>query len=134
MAEMYEDLEALAVAEGVASAGTVLLGPKATVPEGAGPYIHIRDTSGAGFDDTHNQAGAYEWPSVQIVVTASTLAVATTKARQFYNVIVVKRNATVGSSFYLSLRPLQLPYDLGLDTSNRPQRVFNVLGHRRKPV
>lgn len=85
-----EEIVALLVAAGVGTEGVnIFVGSKVSIPNGAGPYLHIVETAGREPDDTHNSltVPAYERPGAQIVVRALTRPPARTMANAAYRAL-----------------------------------------------
>lgn len=126
-----DDLGTVLVNAGVGTLGTnIFAGTAATIPTGAGPYLSIIETPGLAPELVQN-ADSYRHPSVQILVRAKSPSAANTMARAAYNALRVIQNQTIGSTWYLSIRPRQEPFDLGVDDNGRARVAFNVLGHNR---
>lgn len=136
-----EDLANHLAANGVGTVGTnIFLSSKATVPTGSGPYLVLTQTSGRGPTFTHNEdAPATRHPGAQLVFTAGddrartpsgAYAAAEAMAQAAYDVIVRMVNTRQGG-FYLNVVPLQEPFDLGLDATNRARVAFNVTSNMR---
>jgi hypothetical protein len=110
------------------------------LPTGAGPFLSVIETGGTTPENTQNSVivPAYQMPGAQIVVRADSSPVAEAMARAAYNSLVKTRNQLVGSgavsatgTWYRKIRPLQEPFDLGLDSQGRERWAFNVLGDKR---
>lgn len=109
-------------------------------PTGPGPWLNIIETGGTTPDHTQNQVikPAYQQPGAQIVVRADAYPVAYAMARAAYNSLVKTRNQYIGSgvvsatgTWYRKIRPLQEPFDLGIDARGQARSAFNVLGDKR---
>lgn len=109
------------------------------LPTGAGPFLSIIETGGTNPDNIHNSViiPAYQHPGAQIVVRADSYDVAATMARNAYYALAKIRNEFIGSgilsatgTWYRKIRPLQEPFDFGLDKDGRPRVAFNVLGDK----
>ena len=142
MTTFADDLITLLTAAGIGTAGATLFATsKAVIPTGAGPYLSIRETGGSGPEFTHNEAmPAMYKPAAQLVARAGddfdrvivgAYAAAEDMARRAYDALVVVGNVTVGTTYYLSLTPMQEPFDLGPDNIGRAQVAFNVMAVRR---
>jgi hypothetical protein len=120
----------LLVANGAAT--TVYLSSAANIPDGDGPYLSLIETGGTGPEYVQNQANpAYQRPALQVVARAKNYVVARGMIAVAYNVLANKRNQTLGSVWYRSIRPLQEPFDIGLDDRQRARCAFNVLAVKR---
>lgn len=119
----------------------MFVGSFKVVPAGAGPFLSIIETGGTTADHTQNSVikPAYQRPGAQIVCRADTAPAAKAMARAAYNSLVKVTNAYIGSgilnptgTWYRKIRPLQEPFDIGLDpTGNRVRYAFNVLSDKR---
>jgi hypothetical protein len=130
---LEDDVFARLVAQGVVSALGVdcFMGANAAIPSGDGPYISLISTGGPGPLDTHNAVAAYPRASLQVLTRATSSVVARAKAAAAMAALNV-RNVTVGSGYYLWIRPVQSELtDLGVDERKRPRFAFNIETHRR---
>lgn len=128
-----EDLAAHWLTKGViASVDDVLTGGMAQIPDGDGPYISVVETAGAGAEYRQEVEGtSMEMPGAQVTVRSTDYVEARTLARALWAALPVF-NASIGGTWYRSLRPLQSPYELGLDATQRRTRfVFNVIGDKK---
>lgn len=115
------------IVDGLVTTTNLFVGPGVTVPAGPGPFIVLITTGGGADEVTHNDLDGYAQPSAQIVVTASTRAIAEAKAEAIRNSLKRVRNTTLGSSWYLWIKADQQAFDFPLDsTSNRPRSGFNI--------
>jgi hypothetical protein len=126
-----EDIAARLVSQGVGtivgSTRTIFISSKAVIPEGAGPYISIRDTGGTGSTWTQDKAGpATRRPTAQIVTRASGYGVARAKAEQAYAALNGVWGQTINSVSYISITARQEPTDIGLDDEGRIMLSFNI--------
>jgi hypothetical protein len=129
-----DDLIVRLVARGVGVYGTsIFVSSKAIIPDGAGPYLSITATGGAGPLRTQNAVAtpAYQRPSAQLVARATTYAAAKTMARAAYDALVGVRNEAINGVYYREINPVQEPFDLGLDVRGRACSAFNVSCVRR---
>lgn len=93
-----EELVKLLTDAGVGTFGTnIFASTSAEIPVGAGPYLSIVETGGTSPERTQNSVAvpAYQRPTAQLVVRASTYSAARTMARAAYNALVGVRNQTV---------------------------------------
>jgi hypothetical protein len=119
----------------------MFVGSAKFLPKGAQPDLSIVSTGGTTPDHTQNSVilPAYQRPGAQIVCRADTGPAAETLARAAYNSLVKTRNEYIGSgivsatgTWYRKIRPLQEPFDFGIDPGQgRPRYAFNVLGDKR---
>ena len=83
---------------GVGVANVTIFGSSgAVIPEGDGPFLHVRADGGAGAVGTHNDPPA-EWdrrPAAAILVHASTWQAAEAMAQAAYGALVNVRNVAV---------------------------------------
>lgn len=133
MSDFAEDLARKAIAEGVLTAlGTnAFLGSRAVIPRGSGLYVSFIETGGAGTVERHDRVGApYIMASAQVVVRGNDAAACRAMAGQLFAAFVGIRNQAlvVGGSYYLWLRPKQIPFDLQTDEAGRGRAVFNIDG------
>jgi hypothetical protein len=124
-----DELSTVLVTAAVGTTADILLGSKRSIPSGDGPYISIRETGGTAPEFVQDVATPNcVYPAAQVVVTAKEYDTARAKAIAVRNALVVIRNTTVGGVRYLSIRPLQEPFDMGLDdTGNRVRVGFNLI-------
>lgn len=101
-------------------------GPKAVIPDGSGPYASLIRTGGFGVDGTHNSPDlpAYEQPSGQIIVRATSYDVAEAAAQALYEYLP-RRNQFINSTWWVKLRVRGEIYDLPIDEKLRPRLAFN---------
>lgn len=128
-----DDLVSL-LSPGVAVYGTSLfVSSRAVIPTGDGPYLALIETGGSGPRRTQNAVAtpAYVQPGAQVIAFASTEPAAKTMITNAYNVLVGVSNRLVGSVWYLWIRPLQEPFDMGLDEAGRIRIGFNVIALKR---
>jgi Bacteriophage minor capsid protein len=127
-----EDIETLIVAGGIA-AGDIFISTKATIPDGDGPYIAITATGGTGNIRTQNSVAvpAYQRPSAQLRVHATSYVAARTMAKLAYNAVCGVRNRTVNSVWYREIFVENEPFDMGLDDNQRSRVAFNISAVKR---
>lgn len=133
MSTFSEEIKAYLVAQGMPVA-SIFRGSKAVIPTGAGPYLHLRDTGGAGPERTHNATttAAYQRPNMQLVAIATDSSVAEAFARQAYDALIRVRNQSLSGTYYRELIMLQEPADaLGVDALSRAQFSFNISSIKR---
>lgn len=93
-----EELIKVLVDAGVGAANETIFGNSASViPEGDGPFLHIKTDGGAGAVGTHNDspAGWDRRPSAVITVHAETWKAAEVMAQLAYSALVNVRNMAV---------------------------------------
>lgn len=129
---LAEDLSALMVGASLMPATSIFTGRKASIPSGTGavgPYASIVETGGTAPESIQNtNVPAYRYPACQLTFRASTGTVAWAKARAAWLLISQVRNQTVNGTRYRSIKPLQEPFDGGVDDKERPTVKFNVIG------
>lgn len=107
---------------------------KANIPVLASglPTIQILETGGTAPDHIHNSATrpAYLQPSAQITVRATSPDTARLKAEELFYASHV-RNAFINSGWYMWIKPLQNPFDGGVDERGQARFQFNVIGKKR---
>jgi hypothetical protein len=128
------DIATHLISQSVVSAiGTdVSIGRKAKIPDGDG-IISIVETGGSGTTETHDRIGnPYENPSASVTIrhtnSSSGRALAVLAWRKM-NV----RNITINGVFYLWIRPVQSPFDLGVDEKARSRWTFNLNARKTLP-
>jgi hypothetical protein len=93
-----EELIRILVDAGVGSKGVTVFGTSgAVIPEGDGPFLHVKADGGAGGVGTHNDQPA-DWdrrPAAVITVHASTWQAAEAMAQAAYGALVNVRNLAV---------------------------------------
>lgn len=114
-----------------ATSATVVIGSGARRP--ATRHVVVTPTAGLGPDYIQNQAApAYGNPGAQIVAADVDGRAAQTLAKQCYDALASVRNTTINSTWYLSIRPRQEPFDFGLDAGAvLAQFAFNVLAEKQ---
>lgn len=92
-----EEIVDLLVAAVVGTYGSnIFATAKAIIPVGDGPFLSIIETGGSPPGYIHNLATpAYQYPSAQVLVRASTYAAARTMARAAYNALASVANTTI---------------------------------------
>lgn len=89
------NIKDLLVSRGLGTYGTnIFVGPKATIPNGDGPYIQIIATGGLSFLETHND-DVYPRPWFQIIVYATNYLTGMNKSIEIWNEIGRLRNITI---------------------------------------
>jgi minor capsid protein len=123
-----QDLGTKLQAAGLGVQGTTIFGSlNAIIPAGAGPFVHLVEYGGAPPGETHDDPGtAIDRPRVQVSVHAASYAVADAHAQACHRELSRIVNALINSTFYVRVVPLQQPFDLGPDASNRATVAFNV--------
>jgi hypothetical protein len=111
----------------VTALGTdVSVGQKAKIPTGDG-VITIVESGGSGTTERHDRVGdPYENPSALIVARHSKASLAKDQAASAFKLLCAIRNQEIGGAFYLWIRPVQSPFDLGVDDIGRSRWAFNV--------
>jgi hypothetical protein len=131
-----DDLASVLVGGGLGTLGTDLfLSSRAVVPAlPSGSTVHIIETGGTAPHNTHNSTAspAYLQPGAQITVRANDYRVAITKARAVYESLYGIRNEFIGSGWYLWVKPLQEPFDLGVEDNGQSRVAFNVIARYNK--
>lgn len=111
----------------------VFASTKAQIPTGAGPYLSIVETGGLVSERVHDEPAnqGYDRPTAQIVARAERYDVARTLARNAYQTLRNVRNREILGTWYLWIREMQPPFDLGLDENGRARVAFNVMCMKR---
>lgn len=124
-----DEIAAKLVAAGVGVQGTnIFLGSGAVIPTGAGPYLSITETGGAGAGLTHNGTPV-EMPTAQLVARAASYAIARAMLKAAYDALGGAnglRNVTLSGTFYQKVKPRQNITDIGLDDSARRMLSYNI--------
>jgi hypothetical protein len=104
------------------------VGSTTKIPTGDGPIVSLHETGGTAPVERQNRVGnPYRRPSTQILVRARQASVARAKIAAVYQAFVGIRNQVIGDNFYLWIRPVQEPSDMGMpDDQERAQYVFNI--------
>ena len=112
--------------------GTSLFyGSLATVPDGAGPVVLLREIPGLAPWGVHNEGqAAIRRPFVQVTVRGTDYTAVETKAAAVYAALTFVE-VTVGGVRFLRCCPLQEPSDLGVDGNGRVRIGFNVAIERQ---
>jgi hypothetical protein len=119
------------IADGLVTSTNFFVGPSVVIPAGPGPFTLLTTTGGSGDELTHNDLDGYARPSAQIIVTASTRAVAEAKAEAIRDSLKRVRNTTLGTCWYLKIIADQQVFDFPLDGSSRPRSGFNISAFKR---
>lgn len=130
---VLDDLAAKLVADGVGVMGTgtyaanaIYLSSAAVIPAGAGPQITLSETGGVAPTRIQNKgAVATIRPTVQVLVRATSYAVARAKSLAAYQSLDGNFNATINGNFYLSIMARQEPTDMA-QTAGSALIVFNL--------
>src|SRR5574342_30038 len=131
---LIDDLGALAVSAGLAIINqSLFFGVRAVIPADATWAYSFVDTGGGPPEYVQNQVlPAYEFASAQLMTRAKDPAVARVKAAALFNVVCAVHNQFLNTTvWYLWVRPLQAPFDFGLDERERARIVFNVIALKR---
>lgn len=97
------------------------------------PTVAVVETGGTAPDNTQNATvtPAYLQPGAQVMVRGGDYVATMAKARAAYNALFAVRNQFINSGWYVSIRPTQEPFDLGVDDRGQARVAFNVLGKKR---
>lgn len=108
------------------SLGTdAMIGSKAVIPKGAGPYTVFVDTGGAGPILAHDYS--LRRPEVQVSVRASLASTARAKAVALRDAVGDGWfNVTINGVFYEKIVAVQEVMDLQQDGQGRPKFGFNL--------
>lgn len=105
---------------------TLFAGHKAQVPD-TGQVTVVIEYGTSPPDERQDDPGwALGRPRCQVVTHDEAYETADAQARACALALAAVRNVTVGSTRYLSVRPLQTPFDLGPDAAQRARVAFNV--------
>lgn len=119
---------------GVGVSGTTILAgnaPNNVPPAGVDAHLVIHETGGRPPQGTHNEGFTAErLPSFQIVAKASRYPDAAAKAEQAYDALRLV-NTTISGVFFLTMYPLQDPFELPPDPNGKLRVAFNIATHRR---
>jgi hypothetical protein len=135
MATFLEDLVTLIEDAGAGDGGVDLFySTNANVPRlpSGEPTVHIIETGGTSPDHTQNSAiiPAYIQPAAQITVRADAYEDARARAEEVYLALNI-RNMFVNSGWYVWIKPLQEPFDGGVDETGSQIKVqFNVIAKK----
>lgn len=102
--------------------------PQPATPTRTGPIITISETGGTGPMRTHGGSSVTR-PSAQISCRAVDMPTARTKLKLAYDALGGAdglHNVLLGTTFYLSIVPVQEIHDLGQDRSGRSLMAFNI--------
>lgn len=106
---------------------SIYQGINTVLPTDDGPLISLVLTGGTSPDYVQNQVEAgYRHPAARICVHAKLSSVGREKIEELWTKATI-RNTTIDGTRYVSIRPLQDPYELGPDRQNRSQFAFNVI-------
>jgi hypothetical protein len=125
-----DEIAARLVSQGVGTINTnIFLTSASKIPTGAGPYLSVVDTGGAGSSGTQNNT-ATEYATASFTARAATYAAAYAMLKAAYTALGGANglhNITLSGTFYLSLKARQNPTDLGIeDGTGRAMLVFNI--------
>jgi hypothetical protein len=95
--------------------------------------LSVVATGGTSPEKTHNSVirPAYVRPGAQLTARARDYTTAEAKAQAAYDSLVKVRNVHINSGWYMSIDPLQEPFDGGTDERGQSQCQFNVIGRKR---
>lgn len=121
-------LAALLAARGAGTLGVSVFAVPATMPTGAAGFLTIEETGGAAALGTHEDPMAIRRPAFQIVARKGTdYSAARDLADLAFDAFSKNTsNLTAGDVFFLSIRPIQDIFSLGLDPAGRPRAAFNI--------
>lgn len=88
-ATFLEEIAHELVTVGVLVSGEIFFGSKARLPDGDGPFLSIRETSGGPHERTHNTISppAYVQPTAQLTIHALDPVLAQSKAVAIHNAL-----------------------------------------------
>lgn len=111
----------------------IYINSAAKLPDGIGPYTHVRDTGGPSDIRVHSRPAApYRRPTCQVVVHATSAVTAKQKAWAALSALVGIRNMEINDSFYLEMDPVAtVVTDIGPDSRGRARFAFNVSSLRQ---
>ncbi len=127
-----DDVAALLVLEGIGVLNkTIFVSSKAALPEGF--FISIIETGGTAPEYTQGEAApAYRHQGAQLTFGGEDYDVVAQKAEQSFVVLASVRNRFINFTWYLSISPLQEPFNMGpVDDKGRVRKVFNVIAKMR---
>lgn len=107
---------------------TLFKGPKAQIPNGAGPYVSLIRTGGLGSEGTHNsiEEPAYERPTAQVIARATDYDIAEAMAQSLYDLMWPIQNQFINGTWWRVLNVRSEPFDLPPDDKGRPRIAFNI--------
>lgn len=120
------------VAQGVGTlaattANGIFIGSAATIPDGPGPFLLLKETGGSGSSKT--QQGATQRPTMQLLARGKSSQAARALLVAAYNALGGADglyNITLTGTFYVSITARQEPTDIGLDAAKRAMFSFNI--------
>lgn len=114
-----------------ATGASVFIGAAAVRPNAR--HIVVTPTPGTGPEYVQNQAApAYEMPGAQVIACDVDGRAAQTLAKACYDALAAVRNVTISGTWYLKIRPRQMPFSFGLDPGKTlAQFAFNIIGEKR---
>ena len=118
---VYDDLKAILLGAGLTDV------KNGQLPMSPDDVIVIRSTGGLDALRTHSIGVRYSRPRVQIIVRATTSALAEARAQTALNALI-KQNVVINGTRYLSIEPIDDLTDMGKD-GQKPARhefSFNV--------
>lgn len=119
---------------GVGTPGTtIFLSSRGVTPVGDGPFLLVTETGGMAPERTQNSVAvpAYRRPGLQFMVRGVKHHQVRAMIDLVFLTVAAVRNQFLSGVWYVEIRPLQEPFDLGLDTNGRLQMAFNVLVNKR---
>jgi hypothetical protein len=134
-----DDLATRLVTNGVGAAGVNIFYGSASLPtpqnypkgdatKGNGPYLVLTATGGLAPERVQNKKSANtRQPTAQVLSTAADPAAAWAMIMLAFTALDGAFNEVIGTTFYLSLKAIQEPANMGVDSTGRnSQIVFNV--------
>jgi len=129
-----EEIANLLVNQGVGIVNaSILLGSRAQIPVGDGPFLTLTETGGTGAMRMHNSST--ERPTAQVYVRAKTPAYARAMIRAAYDALGGPdglHNIELDGVTYLTLIPRQQPTDTGADEAGRVTYSFNIDAEKQR--
>ena len=104
------------------------------MPSG-GASLQVIETGGGPPRNTHNSTlkPAYLEPTAQLTARSSSPTLARNLAEAAYLSLFKVRNQMINSGWYLWIRPMQEPFDDGVDSSKQFKVRFNVTARVSQP-
>lgn len=93
-----------------------------------GEFLSLIVTGGLAPQYVHNSRGtpAYVQPGMQLLARSKNAVDAEALIHQAYDIICPVRDTLLGTTLYLFIKPVQEPFDMGLDANTRSCWAFNI--------
>lgn len=108
---------------------TIFTTSQVAVPKKTVATLHLKKTGGTSPEQTQNATlrPAFTKPGLQLTARADNIEDADILISSAYDSLTQVRNQFINSGWYRRMRPLQEPFDNGVDDRGQFQMTFNLL-------